>query len=121
MYNTSLIECACVVNSQNLAYVVRRAVLKICTTCRQCRTLSQRTPYNNNISHVLTDHQLSKRTLYNIVWNSTDFQHLWILPENHTTAPWTLNFFINPPPNEGWVRVQDDPYYSLERVLQNQV
>ncbi len=65
---------------------------------------------------------MSKRKLYEIVWNSPDFEHLYILPADHATSPWKLDFFLYPPPGQGWVKVKDNlEQYSLDIVYQHQV
>ncbi|KAK2193588.1 hypothetical protein NP493_11g04015 [Ridgeia piscesae] len=70
--------------------------------------------------HSHENHQLSRSILVDIVWNCSDFQHLYILPENHPTDPWTLDFFISPPPGEGWEKVKGHPNYTKEVILQRQ-
>ena len=66
------------------------------------------------------DHELSKRTLLDIIWDSDDYQNLYILPEDHPTSPWKLDFFTNPPlENPPWRRVSDSGY-TKEEILEKQ-
>jgi len=65
------------------------------------------------------DHDTSKRILLDIVWDSPDFNNLFMLPPPHPRA-WTLDFFIEPPvDNPAWVRVQSSNY-SKEEILKYQ-
>ncbi|KAK2148037.1 hypothetical protein LSH36_519g01009 [Paralvinella palmiformis] len=81
--------------------------------------LLEKLPKGGNM-HTHENHQLSKKTLYDIVWASEDFQYLYILPEDHPTTPWTLDFFINPPPGQGWTKVMNHPNLTKEMIEQHQ-
>ena len=68
---------------------------------------------------LFSDHVVSKKVLLDIVFASPDFKHLYIIPENHTNA-WKIDFFINPPKSDPWVKVINNPYYTKERILKHQ-
>jgi len=77
-------------------------------------------PKGGNL-HSHENHQLGKRKLYEIVWKSADFENLWILPANHPTMAWTLDFFINPPVTQPpWEKVKGNKKYSFEKILKHQ-
>ena len=66
------------------------------------------------------DHQLSKRILFDIIWSSTDFKHLYMLPLSHPTNPWMMDFFVNPPhDNPSWVQVNGSSYTKEVILAQN--
>ena len=64
------------------------------------------------------DHELSKRTLLDIIWNSTDFQYLYMLPEDHPENPWMLDFFTEAPSSD-WINVASSDY-TKEEILAHQ-
>ena len=66
-----------------------------------------------------TDHDVSRKVLLDIVWNSPDFQYLHMLPPNHPTSPWMLDFYINPPSNE-WINLKATNAYTKEEILKYQ-
>ena len=64
------------------------------------------------------DHQLSKRILFDIVWSSPDFKHLYMLPPSHSTNPWMMDFFVKPPDaNPSWIQVSGSSY-TKEAILE---
>ena len=48
---------------------------------------------------------LSRKLLLDIVFDSEDFEHLWIIEEN-APKEYRLDFFLNPPENQSYVKVQ---------------
>ena len=48
---------------------------------------------------------LSRKLLLDIVFDSEDFKHLWIIEEN-APKEYRLDFFLNPPENQSYVKVQ---------------
>ena len=64
------------------------------------------------------DHHLSYKIFFDILWNSTDFEFLYIQPINQSNA-WAMNFYMSPPPGEGWVKVKDSEYDNKTLVLQH--
>ena len=58
-------------------------------------------------------------TLLDIIWNSTDLEHLYILPEGHPRYPWKIDFFVNPPATEPWTKVKGHAYYTKENIYQH--
>ncbi|ELU04955.1 hypothetical protein CAPTEDRAFT_218760 [Capitella teleta] len=73
------------------------------------------------ILHSHEVYQVSLHTLLDIVWESDDFQYLYILPENSTTKPWKTEFYINPPENELWINVASTPFYTKENIYDHHV
>lgn len=69
------------------------------------------------IFYLLADHELSKDKLLELIWNSDQYEHLYMLGPNSTDA-WTLDFYHNPP-SEEWVRVNESGY-SREEILTQQ-
>jgi len=70
--------------------------------------------------HTHENHELSKATLLDIVWASPDFPHLYILPDDHPTEPWKLDFFVTPPPGQGWMQVSTHPTLNQSTILKHQ-
>jgi len=71
--------------------------------------------------HSHEDHELSKRQLLEIIRNSTEYEYLYMLPEDHPTDPWKLDFFVNPPTTSpAWIKVKDSTKYSFESILAHQ-
>ena len=57
------------------------------------------------------DHQLSKRAILELVYASEDFQYLYMLPGDHPSDPWQLDFFINPPETQpAWLNIAESNY-----------
>jgi len=62
---------------------------------------------------------VSRKVLLDIVWNSPDFQYVYMLPPTHPTSPWRLDFFVNPPSNE-WINLKATGAYTKEEILRHQ-
>ena len=57
----------------------------------------------------VADHQLSKLKLMEIIWNSTEFQYLYVKsPDQSSSDSWTLRFHFNGPPSSEWVNVKQN-------------
>ena len=70
--------------------------------------------------NIVIDHLVSKKTLLDIIFNSTDFPYLYVMDENSTTNPWKLEFFVNPPEDQPWVNVKSSTYYTKDKILAKQ-
>lgn len=71
--------------------------------------------------HSHEKHDVSRKILLDIVWNSYDFEYLYMLPPEHETSPWTLDFFVNPPSSDPpWINVKDNAdKYPKETILKH--
>ena len=64
---------------------------------------------------IVTGDQLSKSDLLDLAYVSKDFEHLYMLPGDHPTDPWKLDFFINPPETEPtWVNIAKSNFTKQE-------
>ena len=63
---------------------------------------------------------LSKRLLLDIVFDSEDFEHLWIIEEN-APSEYRIDFFLNPPEGQSYVNVKVGLYIYmiLQKVILN--
>ena len=66
-----------------------------------------------------SDHDVSRKVLLDIVWNSPDFQYVYMLPPTHPTSPWKLDFFTYPISSE-WINLKDTNAYTKEEILRHQ-
>ena len=53
-----------------------------------------------------------------IIWNSDDFQYLYVQSPTDSPNPWNLNFFATPPTTGGWVNVKTAGYSKEELAKQ---
>lgn len=55
------------------------------------------------LSFLFADHVVSKKTTLDIIFDSADFEHLYVRVNGTERKKWRLDFFINPPPGMAWL------------------
>ena len=66
-----------------------------------------------------TDHELSKRTFLDLIFDSDQLQYLYMVEPGYENE-WTLDFFTFPPENQGWIHVNSSNY-TRDDIYQHQV
>ncbi len=66
-----------------------------------------------------SDHEFSRRRTLELIWESDEFQYLHMIePGAGWQNEWKLEFFVNPPENQGWVNVSNSNY-TLDQIYQH--
>ncbi|CAH1784022.1 unnamed protein product [Owenia fusiformis] len=65
--------------------------------------------------HIHEHHVLEKKQMLELAMNLSDWDHLYVTHPNQSASPWQYNFFINPPPNKGWVKFKD--HFKVDDVI----
>ena len=60
-----------------------------------------------------TGHELSKRTFLDLIFDSDQFQYLYMVEPGNDNE-WTLDFFTFPPEDQGWIHVSTSNYAREE-------
>ncbi len=66
-----------------------------------------------------SDHEVSKRTMLELIFNSTDFFEYLHMTTNDSVTPWILDFFVNPPSDGHWIKIKDSQY-DIDDILKYQ-
>ena len=59
--------------------------------------------------------------MFDIVWNSSDFQYLYMQSPSDPSNPWNLNFYLTPPSSGNWINVKTSSYTKADLAKQQTI
>ncbi|CAD5112283.1 DgyrCDS1512 [Dimorphilus gyrociliatus] len=79
-------------------------------------------PKGGNMHTHESFHIVGQRIMLEEMFNSEDFEHLYVIEESTISSArlHNVDFFINPPPESSgdkWVQVKDNPNYTIDKLI----